>query len=65
MLAEDHKVTFPMQLTEFEKPLHNSQAKKTINNFGVFIIEFEDQRTAQVTEEKLNLFERFFKWLGF
>lgn len=65
LLAEDHTVTFPMQLTEYEKPLHNSIAKKTIANFGVFIIEFENQRTTQVTEEKLNLFERFFNWLGF
>lgn len=65
VLAQDNKVTFPMQLTKFEKPLHNSEAKKTLSNFGVFVIEFENQRTVQVIDDKQNLIERFFKWLGF
>ncbi len=65
ILPEDLKIMFPMQLTEFEKPLHNVSAQKTVSNFGVFIIEFEVQESNQVSEEKDNIFKRFFKWLGF
>ena len=65
VLTEDYKITFPMQLTEFEKPLHNSKAIKSIANFGVFVVEFETQKTVQVTEKKPNMFERLMKWLGF
>lgn len=65
VLAEDNKVTFPMGLTRFKKPLHNSVAKKTLSNFGVFEIEFEDQQTAQDSEDKPSLLKRFFNWLGF
>ncbi|WP_431136503.1 right-handed parallel beta-helix repeat-containing protein [Psychroserpens mesophilus] len=67
-LSEDLKIVFPMQLTAFEKPLHNSIAKKTLSNFGVFVIEFEDQRKVQVSEDnedQPNVLERFFSWLGF
>ena len=65
VLTEDYKITFPMQLTEFEKPLHNSKAIKSIANFGVFVVEFETQKTVQITEKKPNMFERLMKWLGF
>jgi hypothetical protein len=54
-----------MQLTEFEKPLHNLVAKKTLSNFGVFVIEFEDQYRIQATENNTSLLERFLNWLGF
>lgn len=64
-LPEDLKITFPMQLSEFEKPIHNTAAQKTLSNFGVFVIEFEDQRTVQVSEENPNFLIRFFSWLGF
>jgi hypothetical protein len=65
VLAEDYKIIFPMQLTEFEKPLHNLVAKKTLSNFGVFVIEFEDQYRIQATENNTSLLERFLNWLGF
>ena len=65
VLNEDYKITFPMQLTTFEKPLHNSLAKKTLSNFGVFIIEFEAAPVIEDTIENDNIFKRFFKWLGF
>ncbi|MDG5492645.1 right-handed parallel beta-helix repeat-containing protein [Psychroserpens sp. SPM9] len=65
-LFEDAKITFPMQLTDFEKPLHNSKARKTLSNFGVFIVEFEPQENGVDTpEKKSNAIQRFFKWLGF
>lgn len=64
-LHEDLKITFPMQLTEFVKPLHNKSAQKTLSNFGVFVIVFEDQQVVQVSEERDTIFKRFFNWLGF
>ncbi|WCO00825.1 right-handed parallel beta-helix repeat-containing protein [Psychroserpens ponticola] len=64
-LSEDRKITFPMQLSAFEKPLHNTTAQKTPSNFGVFVIEFNAQRSTPVSDEKDNIFKRFFKWLGF
>ena len=64
-LPEDFKVMFPMQLTAFERPHHNTLAQKTESSFGVFVIEFEAQKTDQVSIEKDNFFKRFFKWLGF
>ncbi|WP_299336971.1 hypothetical protein [uncultured Psychroserpens sp.] len=65
-LSEDFKITFPMQLTAFEKPLHNTKAKKSLSNFGVFIIEFKPQGTEDNSvEKKEGVIKRFFKWLGF
>jgi len=64
-LSEDFQITVPMQLSGFEKPLHNTLAQKSLSNFGVFIIEFEDQKVTQEPEKKDNFFKRFFKWLGF
>jgi hypothetical protein len=66
ILSEDSRITVPMQLTAIEKPLHNVKAQKTLSNFGVFILEFEDD-TAEITEvkKKDNALKRFFKWLGF
>ena len=66
-LTENLKVTFPMELTNFEKPLHNSKAQKTLSNFGVFVIEFETVSSAvdETQEDRKGLFKRFFKWLGF
>ncbi len=61
-LPLNSKVEFIMQLTEFEKPLHNEYAKKTLSNFGVFEIEFQPESTQA---EKSGWFGRLFKWLGF
>ncbi len=64
-VPQDFKITFPMQLTAFEKPLHNMKAKKTVSDFGVFIIEFDEEVLNQTPKEKDNFLIRFFKWLGF
>lgn len=61
-LPLNSKVEFIMHLTEFEKPLHNDYAKKTLSNFGVFEIEFQPENTHA---EQSGWFGRFFKWLGF
>ena len=58
MLSEDLTVKFPMQLTEYEKPLHNTKAIKTLDNFGVYIIEF-----SEAENEKKGFFARLFGWL--
>ena len=58
-LSEDFKITFPMQLTEFEKPLFKISAQKTLSNFGVFVIEFEDRHADQVSQKRDNIFKRF------
>lgn len=65
-LSEDAKIVFPMQLTEIEKPCHNTKAKKTLSSFGVFILEFEefDSKTSE-KKKRANAIKRFFKWLGF
>ena len=38
---KDSKIIVPMALKEFDLPLHNTKAQKTLDNFGVFIIEFK------------------------
>ena len=65
-LTNGFKITFPMQLTDFEQPLHNTKAEKTESNFGVFIIEFDDKNVKVISDgKKDNALQRFFKWLGF
>lgn len=65
-LPEDGHIIFPMNTTNFQKPLHNTKAQKTLSNFGVFIIEFENNIPSEIsTEKKDNAFKRFLKWLGF
>ena len=54
-IVKGNKVTFPMQLTEFRKPQHNSKAQKTHTNFGVYTITFDGRRAG--------FFQRLFKWL--
>ena len=52
-------ITFPMTLNE-------GQAFKTLNNFGVFIIEFQEDIVAEVDEEQSDgFFKRIFRFLGF
>nr|WP_321236297.1 hypothetical protein [uncultured Psychroserpens sp.] len=66
LFSEDSKITFPMQLTEIEQPLHNTKASKTLTDFGVFILEFESDTIKDAVEKKRdNALKRFFKWLGF
>jgi parallel beta-helix repeat protein len=55
--GKDLKIEFPMGLKTFEMPLHNSIAKKSSDNFGVFRIEFKP------APKKKGLFERLFGWL--
>ncbi|WP_157957310.1 right-handed parallel beta-helix repeat-containing protein [Winogradskyella tangerina] len=57
LLGEDMKITFPMGLSEFEKPLHNSVAVKSQGNFGVYRIEFESAKKT------VGFHNRFFGWL--
>lgn len=65
-LPEDFKITVPMQSTAFKKPSHNIKAKKTLSNFGVFIVEFDVSNSQDViVEEKESALNRFFRWLGF
>jgi parallel beta-helix repeat protein len=47
------KIVIPMILKEFEMPLHNTNSQKTLNNFGVYIVEFK---------EKKSFFKRIFNW---
>ncbi|MEO6348268.1 MAG: right-handed parallel beta-helix repeat-containing protein [Aquaticitalea sp.] len=63
IVTDNTKITFPMQLKDFKKPLHNEVAQKTPSNFGVFLIEFESEQTSY-TEEKTG-FQKFLIWLGF
>ncbi|MFD2915878.1 right-handed parallel beta-helix repeat-containing protein [Psychroserpens luteus] len=66
ILQEDGNIVFPMDNSNFEKPLHNTKAQKTLSNFGVFTIEFENSIPSEIsTEKKDNAFKRFFRWLGF
>lgn len=64
-LTPDFKIIFPMQLAEIERPLHNTLAQKTLTNFGVFILEFDQEKKVLEDKNSDNLVERFFKWLGF
>jgi parallel beta-helix repeat protein len=50
-ISTDSKLEFPMNTKVIEQPLHNQIAKKTPNNFGVYIVKFE---------KKLSFFERLF-----
>lgn len=65
ILAHDFKITFPMQLTAFQNPLHNTSTNKTLSDFGVFIIEFDEEIQTEDSDEKDNFFKRFWEWLGF
>ena len=42
----DTKITFPMNLKNFEQPLHNNKALKTSDNFGVYIVEFKIKKKS-------------------
>jgi hypothetical protein len=50
-ISNESKLEFPMNTTVIEQPLHNHIAKKTLNNFGVYMVKFE---------KRLSLFERLF-----
>ena len=59
-LTEDSKITVPMKAV-------NPSETKTLNNFGVFIVEFDTNKkeVSKTTKEekKEGAFKRFFKWL--
>jgi hypothetical protein len=57
------KIVVPMTSKEFEMPLHNDKAEKTLSNFGVYMIEFDNKKTT--SSEDLSAFEKILKWLGF
>ena len=46
-----------MGLKAFEKPLHNTIAIKSVDNFGVYRIVFEEKK------QKRNVFKQLFGWL--
>lgn len=56
-ISKNEKITFPMSLKAFEKPLHNTIAIKSADNFGVYRIVFEEKK------QKRNVFKQFFGWL--
>lgn len=56
-ISKNEKITFPMGLEAFEKPLHNTIATKSVENFGVYRIVFEEKI------KKRNIFKQFFGWL--
>ena len=55
-LGNDNKILAPMNSLAFEKPSHNTKAQKTFDNFGVYIIEFEET----TAEKRKSLFTRLF-----
>ncbi len=56
-ISKDFKIEFPMELKDFQMPLHNTVATKTAKNFGVYRIEFETKK------KRKTFFGRFFDWL--
>lgn len=63
IVNDSKKVVFPMNSNKFEMPLHNTNTKKTPSNFGVFMIEYDDNETT--SSEDLSSFQKILKWLGF
>jgi len=55
-VVNDLKIKFPMALKPLEKPLHNTLAVKSADNFGVYRIELEKPK-------KKSFFKRLFGWL--
>ena len=53
----DLKIEFPMGLKAYEMPLHNTTAKKSEDNFGVYRIVFE------TTKMQKGFFKRLLDWL--
>ncbi len=64
-ISGDSMVQVFMDSSVFQKPLHNTNAKKTLSSFGVFQIEFESSIETEMPSEEKNSFERFLEWLGF
>ena len=58
-LDDSSKITFPMTLNK-------GNEYKTLNNFGVFIVEFHDDTKEETEqEEKVGFFRRIFRFFGF
>ena len=51
------KVEIPMGLKQYKMPLHNNIATKSVDNFGVYRIEFSIQK------KRKSFFGRLFGWL--
>jgi len=60
-VSEDLKVEIPMDSKAFQKPLNNDRAIKTLDNFGVFQIEFEKKNKVR---QKRSFFKRILDALG-
>ncbi|BAO76642.1 right-handed parallel beta-helix repeat-containing protein [Winogradskyella sp. PG-2] len=56
-ISSDLKIRLPMNLNQLEMPLHNKDATKSANNFGVFRIEFTEKPKHKT------FFGRLFGWL--
>ncbi|MBO6606149.1 right-handed parallel beta-helix repeat-containing protein [Psychroserpens sp.] len=66
-LNADMQIFIPMDGSEFKTPMHNTKAKKTMSDFGVYRIEFESLEKIEVKaqQESKSFFKRLFGWLGF
>ncbi|MDN3492691.1 right-handed parallel beta-helix repeat-containing protein [Winogradskyella bathintestinalis] len=58
VMDETSQIIFPMNLNQ-------GQANKTLNNFGVFILEFKENTVAEISAKDKGFFRRFFRFLGF
>lgn len=56
-VTSDLTINFPMGLKQFEMPLHNTVATKSVDNFGVYRVEFSKQK------KRKSFFGRLFGWL--
>lgn len=59
------QLVVPLNNTTFQKPRHNNSAKKTLNNFGVYLVKFDVIEHELPTKKSNGFLQRFFKWLGF
>ncbi|MBR9914087.1 MAG: right-handed parallel beta-helix repeat-containing protein [Algicola sp.] len=65
-LPANYKVAIPMALTAYAEPKFSPKAKKTLSNFGVFVVEFDDEAPKEIPSQKQrNLLKRFFSWFRF
>ncbi len=63
IVTSSKKVMVPMNSTKFEAPLNDAKAEKTQANFGVFIIEFDTEKTTSNTDS--SRLQKLLQWLGF
>jgi hypothetical protein len=58
-LGKDRLIKFRMNLSDFEKPLNNSIATKSKDNFNVYRIVFKEKEI----KKKKGFFKRLFAWI--